>query len=215
VLYPPPDEQAELYQRLQADGILSAIVTEPLTYARPFVLTEAEKKQIETFDEFPEVAAHRMGEDGRRNDVIVRAVSRFAASGQTLLFANSVWHASHLAALLQLRGIRAAAVHWGTEMSARQYFIRQFQNGILKVLCNYGVLATGFDAPKTDVIVISRPIFSALRYMQMVGRGLRGERNGGTATCRVVTVLDNIIEYSDRLAYHTYFTPYFRSRDAT
>jgi hypothetical protein len=30
-------------------------------------------------------------------------------------------------------------------------------------------------------------------------------------TCRVVTVLDNIIEYSDRLAYHTYFTPYFQS----
>ena len=45
--------------------------------------------------------------------------------------------------------------------------------------------------------------------MQMVGRGLRGMKNGGTATCHVVTMLDNIIEYSDRLAYHTYFTPYF------
>jgi hypothetical protein len=46
--------------------------------------------------------------------------------------------------------------------------------------------------------------------MQMVGRGLRGEKNGGTATCRVVTVLDNIVEYSGRLAYRTYFTPYFQ-----
>jgi superfamily II DNA or RNA helicase len=49
--------------------------------------------------------------------------------------------------------------------------------------------------------------------MQMVGRGLRGKKNGGTATCRVVTVLDNILEYSDRLAYHTYFTPYFQPHD--
>jgi superfamily II DNA or RNA helicase len=78
------------------------------------------------------------------------------------------------------------------------------------VLCNYGVLTTGFDAPKTDAIVISRPVFSPVRYMQMVGRGLRGEKNGGTATCRVVTVLDNIVEYSDRLAYHSYFTKYFQ-----
>ena len=64
---------------------------------------------------------------------------------------------------------------------------------------------------KTDVIVISCPVFSPVRYMQMVGRGLRGMKNGGTATCHVVTMLDNIIEYSDRLAYHTYFTPYFQS----
>ena len=47
--------------------------------------------------------------------------------------------------------------------------------------------------------------------MQMVGRGLRGMKNGGTATCHVVTMLDNIIEYSDRLAYHTYFATYFQS----
>ena len=210
-LYPPPDEQTELYETLQAAGILSEILIEPLAYNRPFVLTEAEKKQIETFDEFPEAAAHRMGEDARRNDAIVRVVSDCAQNGQVLLFANSVWHASHLAALLQLRGIPAASVHGGTETSARQYFIRHFQSGKLKVLCNYGVLTTGFDAPKTDVIVISRPVFSPVRYMQMVGRGLRGERNGGTATCRVVTVIDNINEYSDRLAYHTYFTPYFQS----
>ena len=61
------------------------------------------------------------------------------------------------------------------------------------------------------MIVISCPVFSPVRYMQMVGRGLRGMKNGGTATCHVVTMLDNIIEYSDRLAYHTYFTPYFPS----
>lgn len=175
------------------------------------MLTDAEKKQIETFDEFPEAASQRMGEDERRNDTIVNAVAAYAAKGQVLLFANSVWHASHLAALLQLKGVQAAAVHGGTDTSARQYFIREFQKRNIKVLCNYGVLTTGFDAPKTDVIVISRPVFSPVRYMQMVGRGLRGEKNGGTATCRLVTILDNILEYSDRLAYHSYFTPYYKA----
>jgi superfamily II DNA or RNA helicase len=212
-LYPAPDEQGALYQNLQAAGILSEILVEPLNYAQPFVLTEAEKKQIETFDEFPDAASQRMGEDECRNDAIIRAVADYAAKGQVLLFANSVWHASHLAALLQLKGVQAAAVHGGTDTSARQYFIREFQKGAIKVLCNYGVLTTGFDAPKTGVIVISRPVFSPVRYMQMVGRGLRGEKNGGTATCRVITVLDNIVEYSDRLAYHSYFTPYYPRAD--
>ena len=151
-----------------------------------------------------------MGQDEKRNDAIVRAVSGYAEAGQVLLFGNSVWHATHLAALLQLKGVQAAAVHGGTETSAHQYFIREFQKGAIKVLCNYGVLTTGFDAPKTDVIVISRPVFSPVHYMQMVGRDLRDEKNGGTATCRVVTVLDNILEYSDRLAYHSYFTPYYQ-----
>ena len=209
-LYPASDEQGDLYQQLQAKGILSEIITEPLNYSQPFVLTDKEKKQVETFDEFPETAAQRMGEDEFRNEAIVHAVADYAAKSQVLLFANSVWHASHLAALLQLSGVEVAAVHGGTETSARQYFIRQFQNEKIKVLCNYGVLTTGFDAPKTEVIVISRPVFSPVRYMQMVGRGLRGEKNGGTATCTVVTVLDNIVEYSDRLAYHTYFTPYYQ-----
>jgi superfamily II DNA or RNA helicase len=210
-LYPAPDEQDGLYQKLQADGILSEILVEPLKYDAPFILTDAEKEQIETFAEFPDAAAQRMGLDEKRNDAIVRAVSGYAEEGQVLLFGNSVWHATHLAALLQLKGVQAAAVHGGTETSARQYFIREFQKGRIKVLCNYGVLTTGFDAPKTDVIVISRPVFSPVRYMQMVGRGLRGEENGGTATCRVVTVLDNIVEYSDRLAYHSYFTPYYQA----
>ena len=34
------------------------------------------------------------------------------------------------------------------------------------------------------VVVISRPVFSAVRYMQMVGRGLRGPKNGGTEICK-------------------------------
>jgi superfamily II DNA or RNA helicase len=52
------------------------------------------------------------------------------------------------------------------------------------------------------MIVISRPVFSSVRYMQMVGRGLRGPTNGGTEKCDIVTVEDNILTYRDRLAYH-------------
>lgn len=117
-------------------------------------------------------------------------------------------HAEEVAARLNLMGISAAAVSGGTPKSARRYFLDKFQRGEIRVICNHSVLTTGFDAPKTDVVIISRQVFSAVRYMQMVGRGLRGEANGGTARCRIVTVMDNLGRFQDRHPYH-YCEKYF------
>jgi superfamily II DNA or RNA helicase len=52
------------------------------------------------------------------------------------------------------------------------------------------------------MVLIARQVFSPVRYMQMIGRGLRGERNGGTARCRLVTVIDNLGRFADRHPYH-------------
>jgi len=82
------------------------------------------------------------------------------------------------------------------------------------VLCNHSVLTTGFDAPKTDMVLIARQVFSPVRYMQMVGRGLRGEINGGTASCRIVTVVDNLGRFEHRHPYH-YCRRYFLTMEST
>ena len=52
------------------------------------------------------------------------------------------------------------------------------------------MLTTGFDAPRADTVCITRPTMSALLYEQMVGRGLRGPKNGGTEKCLVIDVQD-------------------------
>jgi superfamily II DNA or RNA helicase len=75
------------------------------------------------------------------------------------------------------------------------------------------VLTTGFDAPRTDLVLIARQVFSPVRYMQMVGRGLRGEKNGGTASCRIVTVVDNLGRFADRHPYH-YSRQYFSAMES-
>ena len=48
---------------------------------------------------------------------------------------------------------------------------------------------------------VGRPTFSPNLYQQMVGRGLRGPRNGGKEECLVVDVADNIVEYGGELAF--------------
>lgn len=70
------------------------------------------------------------------------------------------------------------------------------------MLCNYNVLTTGFDAPATRAVIVARPTFSPSLYQQMIGRGLRGPKNGGKDMCLLVTVRDNFVNYGEELAFH-------------
>ena len=143
----------------------------------------------------------RLALDEQRNRCLVERI-RSASEQSILFFASSVNHAVEIAARLNLAGIAAAAIHKDTPRSARRYFLDRFQRREIRVLCNHSVLTTGFDAPKTDMVLISPQVFSPVRYMQMVGRGLRGPANGGTELCRIVTVLDNLRQFEGRHPYH-------------
>lgn len=203
-----PQQQENLHAKLRAQGVLAAIENEPLE--SKIALLDAELEQLARlsepwegfeFDQVVERINRRLAGDADRNRLLVDYVKGTSASS-ILFFSNSVAHAEEMAARLHLVGVPAAAISGTTPTVARRYFLRQFQCGDLKVLCNHSVLSTGFDAPKTDMILIARQVFSPVRYMQMVGRGLRGEKNGGTKTCRIVSVLDNLGRFQDRHPYH-------------
>jgi superfamily II DNA or RNA helicase len=208
-----PADQEGLYAAMRERGVLSELQYSPIHYDKPVSLSAADISHFAQYGELPDSVVEEIGRDPDRNDLIVERVLESAESS-ILLFANSVAHAQFLAARLHLAGCPAAAVSGETDRLARQYFIRRFRAGEIRVLCNHSVLTTGFDAPKSDMILISRPVFSPVRYMQMVGRGLRGPANGGTENCRIVTVEDNILSYRDRLAYH-YCRQFFDSGQVT
>jgi superfamily II DNA or RNA helicase len=50
-------------------------------------------------------------------------------------------------------------------------------------------------------VYVARPTFSPTSYQQMVGRGLRGPKNGGKYECLVVNVADNFARYGTSLAF--------------
>jgi superfamily II DNA or RNA helicase len=205
-----PHDQEALYERLRSRGVLAVLHYSPIRYNREINLTPEQVRYFDQYGELPDSLIEEIGNDPDRNERILECVLNSNASS-ILLFSNSVKHAQYLAARLHLAGCSAAAVSGETDRLARQHFIRRFKSGELKVLCNHSVLTTGFDAPKADMILISRPVFSPIRYMQMVGRGLRGPANGGTEGCLISTVEDNILNYRDRLAYH-YCRRFFHSQ---
>lgn len=110
-----------------------------------------------------------------------------------LVFAATVDHAQLIAAILVAQAVRAEVVTASTPLRTRNRAIRSFRDPDRTepmVLVNFGVLTTGFDAPKINSVVIARPTQSLVLYSQMVGRAMRGPRAGGTEKCEVVTIVD-------------------------
>jgi superfamily II DNA or RNA helicase len=113
-----------------------------------------------------------------------------------MLFAASVLNSQSIACALRARGIQAYSLTATTPSTERARIIEDFKDDTdeTKVLCNYGVLTTGFDAPKTSAAVIARPTLSLVLYSQMVGRAIRGIRAGGNADAEVVTIVDQELQ---------------------
>ena len=82
--------------------------------------------------------------------------------------------------------INAQYIHGETHTDERCKFISDFRQKKIQVLCNVDILTTGFDAPEVDAVVVARNPESYPLWVQMIGRGLRGPRNGGTLECRIV-----------------------------
>jgi superfamily II DNA or RNA helicase len=175
------------------EGYLAKPHFVPLNYSGSQALSDRDIADISRNLDIPERIVMRLAEDEIRNLRIVEAVERLVPRHRrTLVFAATVEHANLLATVLQARGIDADSVTGESSSSDRERCIRKFKDASEepRVLCNYGVLTTGFDAPATSAAVIARPTKSLVLYFQMVGRAIRGPRAGGNDDAEILTVVD-------------------------
>ncbi|MFJ6697944.1 DEAD/DEAH box helicase [Streptomyces sp. NPDC091272] len=188
------------YEELQELGMLARVTHRELA-GGTIELTNDEMERAEQLSVLSKAAEQRLADDHDRNRRIIDEIGDMPADWPVLVFATSVAHAKFLAAKLNDRGITAAAVDSATSASERRRRIESFRRGQTRVLTNYGVLSQGFDAPATRAVVVARPTYSPNIYQQMIGRGLRGPRNGGKDTCLILNVKDNITNYGKALAF--------------
>ena len=184
---------------LQEQGYLSKAEYIPL---RPppedgIEVSATEEQQIREGLDLPEAVIKRLETNDRRNLLILsRVMDEADRGGKILLYACSVDHANVLANLLVVKGYKAASVSSRTAPDRRRKVIADYRDtDAIQILTNYDVLTTGFDAPRTNVAVITRPTGSVVLYSQMVGRAARGPKAGGNLTCRIITVIDQIPGY--------------------
>ena len=178
---------------LVAEGYLAQTLYRPLFYQSGLRLSPADLKYIEEELELPQKILDKLAEDEQRNLRIILEIEDLAKRhSRILVFAISVEHTKLLSSVLRVRGHIADYVTGKTNTTERERLIRSFREDSPgpRILCNYGVLTTGFDAPRTSAAVITRPTKSLVLYSQMVGRAIRGVRAGGNEKAEIVTVAD-------------------------
>jgi len=199
-----------VFSFLRKREIMSRVVRDPLITDLKYELTSAQVKYLNQRFDFPPNFLGELGRDQIRNfEIVKRILKECSGGGQILFFGCSVEHSQFICAVLSFFEVKAAHIDGGTPKSERSYIIESFRKSNLQVLCNYGVLSTGFDAPKTDVVFISRPTSSLVLYSQMIGRGLRGPAIGGTPRCKIIDVVDNIIGLPEEDKIYDYFEEYW------
>ena len=134
--------------------------------------------------------------DARNKKILSVIKEESEKESNIIVFACSVQHARELASCLCFMGIKATSLDSKYDDDfTRRNKVKSYLRGDIQVIINFNILTAGFDAPKTNVAVIARPVNSLVQYSQMVGRAMRGVRSGGNEECRIYTVADDIEEF--------------------
>lgn len=186
-------QQKMLYEKLTKRNILCNVYHVVLQSQR-YSMTKQEVKYVEMWGEFSNTTLKSIEEDNTRNMMIVDKIAELKRIGmkKILFFGCSVDHSRIISVLLQTKhNMQADYVDFNVGIDARIKSIEEFKKGDLEVLCNFNILTTGFDAPNIDCVFVGRPIRSTLLYTQIIGRGMRGTKTGGTENMMLVDIDDN------------------------
>jgi DNA repair protein RadD len=175
------------------EGYLADTEFVQLEYTAGAELSRRELQELRDALDIPERIIKALAADEQRNMLILgRTEAMCRRHSRIIVFAATKDHAVVLATVLRARGHWAYAVTGETPTNDRARIIAAFRAGSdeSRVIVNYGVLTTGFDAPQTSAAVIARPTKSLVLFSQMVGRATRGEKAGGNKRAEVATVVD-------------------------
>ena len=175
-------------------------------------ISPEEQIKISQLLQIPSQLLDKLSVDEKRNVLIIDQIEQLVKEDlQVMVFACSVAHSRFLSTALQIKGIKSCAIDGETSSSNRTNYIKKFKSNEIQVLVNFGILSTGFDAPNTNAVVITRPTCSLVLYSQMVGRGLRGPKMGGTANCKIIDIKDNFEAYESVHDAFKYYDTYWEN----
>ena len=178
--------------KLIANGILADPVFKRVETNEELepMISEDEAKNIRRFGELPESLMGKIAQCAGRNKVILEDYLKNAdAYGKALIFALNVLHCRLLMDELKKHRVRCGCVYSGKEDN--RVTIEKFKQGLFDVLINVNIMTEGSDVPDIDSLFLTRPTQSEGMLMQMISRGMRGCKAGGTEKV-------NIVDFNDK-----------------
>jgi superfamily II DNA or RNA helicase len=137
---------------------------------------------------------------------VVNAYWTKSAGKKTIIFNVNVKHNEAVFNAFVAEGLEVKCITGETEKNERKEAIQWFKNNNHAILCNVGVLTTGFDEPSVETIILNRATKSLSLYLQMVGRGSR--LSEGKEKFTVLDLGKNTIRhgtYTDYYDWQAYF----------
>ena len=120
------------------------------------------------------------------------SVAKYAEGKKGIVFAIDIAHAQAIAKCYNALGIKAVALDSKTPAKTRRDMVEAFRKGELDCMVNVNLFDEGFDCPDVEYIQMARPTLSLAKYLQMVGRGLRINREQKDKVCMII---DNVGNY--------------------
>ena len=198
---------------LQAQGVLAVVRRRSVSSGVEVAVVGDSAEELSLGFDYGTSVLKNLARSRRRNRLLVDLlVSEVHAGNPCLVFACTREHARVLAAAAAVAGLRAGFVDGEMDRADRRFTVEAYRRGDLDVLTNFGVLTTGFDAPRTRTVIIARPTTSAVLYGQMIGRALRGPRMGGGESATVIDVEDNFQRFGTVEEVYRAFEDYWGSR---
>lgn len=150
---------------------------------------EDDEEFFKKFGELSERLKTQIAESAARNDIIIKEyLDNHKKYGKTLVFAVNQLHAEKLCELFKRAGITCDYAI--SSRADSQDVIRKFKDNEFEVLINVQILTEGSDVPDIQTVFLTRQTNSDSLLMQMIGRGLRGEKAHGTKTANIVAFHD-------------------------
>lgn len=133
-------------------------------------------------------------------ETVLDAYYKKSAGKQTMVFNVNIEHNLEVYKRFKAEGLNAYCIDSTiTSKSERNEIIENFKNDKHGIICNVGVLTTGFDCPSLETIILNRATKSLVLYLQMVGRGARISENKKQFT---------ILDLGNNISTHGFYSDY-------
>lgn len=142
-----------------------------LTYYQVQAVNRKMLQRNTTGADFTDVSVRMAYQAAGFEQKVVKVVRRLLEIGRknVLVFTRFVEEAAAVARAIP----GAELVTAESSPKERDRIIGGFRSGRIPVVCNVGILTTGFDYPELEAVVMARPTMSLALWYQVVGRGIR------------------------------------------
>lgn len=124
---------------------------------------------------------------------VIQDYIQYGEGRPSVCFAVNIEHSKQLRDEFIRQGIPSVHCDASSSDEERKKAQEDLESGRIKVLCNVDIFSVGWDCPMVSCVILARPTWSLIWYMQAIGRGLRSFP--GKTNCIILDNAGNVYRH--------------------